>query len=105
MAELDRRRHTLLSVRAHPLRAAGIAAAVAALAAGATALVVQRRSKPRRLARRSRQLRDAFGRILDHPERVASDAKNPLFLIAAAVAPVLVKKIADAALRRSRSTT
>lgn len=103
VAELDRRRHDLLSFTGHPLRIAAIALAAAALAAGATAVIVRARARPRRLRKRSRQMREAFGRIVRHPERVASDAKSPLARIAVAVAPILVKKIADAALRRRRS--
>lgn len=88
VAELDRRRHELLSLRAPPLRAAGIALAAAA-AGGAAAVLLRSRSRPQRVRKRARGLGKAFERILEHPERVASDAKSPFSRIAIAVVPIL----------------
>lgn len=99
VAELDRRRHALLSPRANPGITA-IVAGVAILAAGAAVAIVRARKRRRRFAKRSRQLRDAVGRMVRHPKLVASDAKSPLSRIAVAVVPILVKKIADRAFRR-----
>ena len=98
--ELDRRRHRLLAVRRHPAAAAGVAAGVAALVVGGIVLVRRRASTRRHAARKSRNFREAWSRMLEHPERVASDGKSPWSRIAVAVAPILIKKIADAALKR-----
>ena len=97
--ELDRRRHRLLSVRAHPVAAIGIAAGAALLVGGA-ALLVARRRPPRRARRRVSNLADAFVRMTQHPERVASDGKSPWSRILVTVAPIVVKAVADATLRR-----
>jgi hypothetical protein len=98
--ELDRRRHRLLAVRQHPAAAAGVALGAAALVAGAVILVRRRAALRSRPKRKSQNLWEALGRMADHPERVASDGKSPWSRIAVAVAPILVKKIADAALQR-----
>jgi hypothetical protein len=100
VAELDRRRHALLSPRANPLGITAIAAGVAIVAAGAAVAIVRARKRRRRFAKRSRQLRYAVGRMVRHPERVASDAKSPLSRIAVVVVPILVKRIADRVFRR-----
>ena len=102
VAELDRRRHHLLSVREHPLRIAGVAGAAAILAAGATFLLIRRRGRATALRKRARNFSEAFSRMIAHPERVASDAKSPLWRIAVLVVPILVKKIADRTFRRKR---
>jgi hypothetical protein len=98
--ELDRRRHRLLAVREHPVAAAGAALGAVALIAGAVVLVRRRASTRRRAQRKSQNVWQAFQRMAEHPERVASDGKSPWSRIAVAVAPILVKKIADAALRQ-----
>ena len=98
--ELDRRRHRLLAVREHPAAAAGVALGAAALVAGAVILARRRAAARSRTRRKSQNLWAALGRMADHPERVASDGKSPWSRIAVAVAPIVVKKIADAALRR-----
>ena len=102
VAELDRRRHHLFSLGHHPLRVAAIAAGAAAFASGVTFAIYRRRKRRRAISRRARRLGQAFGRMAAHPERVASDAKSPVTRIALVIAPILVKKIFDAALRRSR---
>jgi hypothetical protein len=98
--ELDRRRHRLLAVREHPVAAAGAALGAAALIAGTVVLIRRRASARRRTQRKSQNIWEAFHRMAQHPERVASDGKSPWSRIAVAVAPILVKKIADAALHR-----
>ena len=104
VAELDRRRHHLFSFefQHHPLRVAVIAAGAAAFASGLTFAIYRRRRRERALSHRARKFSKAFGRMTAHPERVASDAKSPWMRIAMVIAPVLVKKIADRVLRRSR---
>jgi hypothetical protein len=102
VAELDRRRHHLFSLEHHPLRIAAIAAGAVAFASGFTFAVYRRRRRQRSLSRHARKLSKAFGRMAAHPERAASDAKSPLTRIAVVIAPVLVKKIADAVLSRRR---
>ena len=102
VAELDRRRHDLLSLRDHPLRTAAIAAGAATVAAAVTIVLLRGRTRGRDMRKRARRLSEAFSRMVAHPERVASDAKSPISRIAVAVVPILVKKIADRALRGSR---
>ena len=102
VAELDRRRHHLLSVREHPLGIAAVAGAAALLAAGATFLLIRRRARMTGMRKRARGLSDAFTRMVAHPERVAPNAKSPYSRIAVAVVPILVKKIADGIVRRKR---
>jgi hypothetical protein len=102
VGELDRRRHRLMAVRQHPVRAAGFAIGAAAVIAGAAMLVRRRSRRTDRARRRSKMLHDAVGRVLAHPERVASDAKSPWSRILVAVAPVAVKLLADAVRRRRR---
>jgi hypothetical protein len=100
--ELDRRRHRLLSVRRHPLPAIGIAAGAAAALAGVVFLIRRRSTRVGRSRRKARSLRDALRRVAAHPERVASEGKSPWSRILVAAAPVLVKVLADALLRRRR---
>jgi hypothetical protein len=100
--ELDRRRHRLLSVRRHSLPAIGIAAGAAAAFGGAVFLIRRRSTRVGRSRRKARSLRDALRRVAAHPERVASEGKSPWSRILVAAAPVLVKVLADALLRRRR---
>ena len=101
--ELDRRRHRLLAVREHPWAAVGVGLGVVALAAGTVVLLRRRATTRRRVQSRTQGLRQALGRMLDHPERVASDGKSPWSRVLVAVAPIVVKKIADAALKRRKT--
>jgi len=98
--ELDRRRHRLLAVREHPVAVAGAALGAVAAVAGAVLLIRRRSSKRRRAATRSQDLKDALNRMFAHPERVASDGKSPWSRVLVAVAPIVAKKVADAAFRR-----
>ena len=98
--ELDRRRHRLLAVREHPVAVAGAALGAVAAIAGAVILIRRRSSTRRRAATRSQDLKDALNRMFAHPERVASDGKSPWSRVLVAVAPIVAKKIADAAFRR-----
>jgi hypothetical protein len=98
--ELDRRRHRLLAVREHPVAVAGAALGAAAAVAGTVILIRRRSSTRRRAVKRSQDLKEALNRMFAHPERVASDGKSPWSRVLVAVAPIVAKKIADAAFRR-----
>jgi len=100
--ELDRRRHRLLSLRRHPLPAGAAALGAAALVAVGVGLYRRRSGRIHRSRRKARDLREAFLRMSAHPERVASDSKSPWSRVLVAIAPVVVKMLADAALRRRR---
>ncbi len=103
-AELDHRRHEALSVRAHPIAAAAIGAGAAAAAAGLFLLFRRRREAPRRARVRTRKVWQALGRVVSHPERVASDGKSPISRVIVATLPILVKTIAGRAFpKRGRS--
>lgn len=75
VAELNRRRHELtdvgLQVRRHALGVAATVLAVGAVAAGSIALGVWRARRRNTLTARGGRLREAFGRMIDRPERVA----------------------------------
>lgn len=77
VGELDRRRHDLLDVRGqlrrHPGPIVLAAAALLALAAGGIALAVTRRRHKQQLAARFERLREALGRMVAQPKRVATD--------------------------------
>jgi hypothetical protein len=94
-AELDHRRHEVLSVRAHPVAAAAVGAGIAAAAAGFVFLLRRRRETPRRMRVRTRKVWRALGRVVAHPERVASDAKSPISRVLVAAAPIVIKTIAS----------
>jgi hypothetical protein len=98
--ELDRRRHRLLSVRRHPAAAIGVVAGAVLLAGGAAVLIARRRRPSHRARRQTSNLREALARMARHPERVASDGKSPWSRVLVAVAPIVMKAVADAALRR-----
>lgn len=75
VAELNRRRHELtdvgLQLRRHALGVAAAVLAVGAVAAGSIALGVWRARRRNTLTARGGRLREAFGRMIDRPERVA----------------------------------
>ena len=100
--ELDRRRHRLLSVRQHPAPAIGAAVAAAALLAGTIVVIRRRRRRLARSRRKFDSVQEALRRVVAHPDRVASDGKSPWSRVLVAVAPVAVKFLADAALKRRR---
>jgi hypothetical protein len=91
-------RHEILSVRAHPVRTGALGAAVAGLLAGGVLLVLRRRARRRKAQVKGRRFRLAAARVFEHPERLASDAKSPISRVLIAVAPILIKMIADRAL-------
>ena len=75
VAELNRRRHDLtdvgLQLRRHALGVAATVLAVGAVAAGSIALGVWRARRRNTLTARGGRLREAFGRMIERPERVA----------------------------------
>src|SRR4051812_36361932 len=100
--ELDRRRHRWLSVKEHPAALVGAGVGAVALIVGVVFLVRRRASTRRRTMRRSQNLREALNRMMEHPDRVASDGKSPWSRVLVAVAPIVVKKLANAALSGRR---
>ena len=100
--ELDRRRHRLLSVGRHPLPAVGLAAGAAIIFVGGVWLLRRRRTRVTRSRRKARRLADALRRAAAHPERVAAEGKSPWSRALVAATPVIVRFLADAALRRRR---
>jgi hypothetical protein len=97
--ELDRRRHRLLSVRDHPAAATAVGLAILGIVGGVVYLARRRAQARSRSWRRARHFRDAVSRMSRHPERVASDAKSPWSRVLVAIAPIVVKKLVDAAVR------
>ena len=85
-----------------PLPVLGLALAAAGVAFGVAALVRRRARRIPRSRRKAKDLRAALGRMVTHPERVASEGKSPWSRILVAVAPIAAKVLADALLRRRR---
>lgn len=100
VGELDRRRRALFDVRAqvrrHPLTASLAGVAVVAIVGGSVALLVHDARRKQRASYRAKQLRIAFGRMVDHPERVARGDAPPgekiLAAVGTAIATLLVKQ-------------
>jgi hypothetical protein len=88
VGELDRRRHDLLDVRGqlrrHPVPITLLAVALLALAAGGIALAVNRRHRKQQLGARLERLREALGRMVAQPNRVATDPGVGRKIVAAA---------------------
>jgi hypothetical protein len=88
VGELGRRRHDLLDVRGqvrrHPVSLTLVAVALLALAAGGVALAVTRRRRRQALPARLERLREALGRMVDQPKRVATDPGVGRKIVAAA---------------------
>ena len=97
VGESNRRGHELtdvgLQVRRHALGVTATVLAVGAIVAGAIALKVWRARRRNTLMARSGRLGEAFGRMIDRPERVAAEPTTTQRLIgsagsAAAAAPI-----------------
>ena len=77
VTELYRRGHELtdvgLQIRRHALAVAATFLAVGAIAAGSIALGVRRARRRNTLTARSGRLREAVGRAIDRPDRVAAE--------------------------------
>jgi hypothetical protein len=109
ISELDRRRHEALDVRLqlrrHPLAAAVAVSAAALVLGGLVAVAVRRRRRRRSPLHRAREVRGALGRLLDHPDRVAAEARVTDRILAAAgvvVATALTRRLVDRALPSPR---
>ena len=87
-AELHRRWQELtdvrLQMRRHSLRFAGSAFAVGAVVAGTFALGQWRTRRRDNLVARGERLRDAVGRIIERPERVAAEPTTTQRIIGSA---------------------
>jgi hypothetical protein len=104
VAELDRRRHEMfdlrLQVRRHALGAAITLASVAGAATGVVWLGIWQARRRRRARWRAAQLRDAVGRMVDHPERVAAE-RPPLGRIATAAISTALATLLNRVLGRA----
>jgi len=103
VAELDRRRHEAFDVRLqlqrHPVAAAIAVAAAALVVGGALAVLVRGRRERRRPSVRAREARRALARLLDHPDRVATEPSVTARIATATLsiaATTLVKRLIDA---------
>ena len=102
VSELDHRRHEVFAlrrqIRRHPLYLAIAGVAVLGLVGAAVALAVDRRHRQRSALARMHRLRGAFGRMADHPERVARETPDVARKVAgaagAAIASALARKLA-----------
>lgn len=108
VGELDRRRRDLFDlrsqVRRHPVAASMAGLAVAAVLGGSVALLVHNTRRKHRASYRAKQLRIAFGRMMDHPERVARGEPPPGEKILAAVGTALATLLVKQALARAVPT-
>jgi hypothetical protein len=102
-AELNRRGHELtdvgLQVRRHALGFTATVLALGAVAAGSIALGVWRARRRNTLAARGGRLREAVGRMIDRPERVAVEPTVMQRIIASAgsaAAALLIKAALEA---------
>ncbi len=102
VGELDRRRHEAfdlrLQARRHPVVVAALAASAALVVGGIIAVAVGARRHRRRPTVRARETRRALARLLDHPERVASEPSSTnkiLTAVATLVATTVAKRIID----------
>jgi hypothetical protein len=102
VAELSRRGRDLLDVRLHVRRhALGVAAtvlAVGAVAAGSIALAMWRGRRRDTLTARGGRLREAIGRMMERPERVAVEPTATQRVIGAAgsaAAAFLIKAVLE----------
>jgi hypothetical protein len=103
LAEADRRRHAAVAavnvrrqLSIHPGVALGFVGALMALAVGLPWLGVRRARKRRTLAYRAAALRQALGRMMKRPDRVAESPphlpKKVLTAVAVSVATTFAKK-------------
>jgi hypothetical protein len=97
VAEIDRRRHELTDVRLQLRKHAWLVVTVAlgaAAAIGATVFFKVRGHRKRRTLRgRLGRLREALGRMIDAPDRVAKRAPNLLKKVATAAAAAAASKV------------
>jgi hypothetical protein len=110
VTELDRRRHEALDlrlqVRRHPVLVATVVTVTALLVGGAVALVVREARERKRPARRAREIRDALGRLVDHPREIASQpsiGNKIATAVGVALATTLAKRLLDRSVPPARS--
>jgi hypothetical protein len=110
VAELDRRRHELtdvrLQIRRHARGVTLTVLAMSAAAAGSVAYGMWRARRRNTLIARGSRLRDALGRMLDRPERVAAEptiTQRILSSAGSAAAAFLVKAALNRVSRPRRS--
>jgi len=105
VGELDRRRRDLFDVRGqvrrHPVAASLAGLAVAAVLGGSVALLIHNARRKQRTSYRTKQLRVAFGRMMEHPERVARGEAPPAEKILAAVGTAIATLLVKQALARA----
>ena len=106
LTQLKQRGHELtdvgLQVRRHALGVTASVLAVGAIVAGSIALRVWRARRRNTLKARSGRLREAFGRMIDRPERVAVEPTATQRIIGSAgsaAAAVLIKAAMDRLIR------
>jgi hypothetical protein len=102
VSELDRRRHEALDfrlqVKRHPVLVATVTTVAALLVGGAIALIVRETRERRKPTRRAREIRDALGRLVDHPREIASQpsiGNKIATAVGVAVATALAKRLLD----------
>lgn len=106
--ELDRRRREAmdlrLQLRRHPVAAAVAGGVVVVAVGGAVALLVRGARRRQRASYKARQLRIAFGRVMQHPERLGRGEPPPsekiLAALGSAAATLLVRRALERAVSR-----
>ena len=103
--ELDRRRHDAFDVRRqlqrHALPVIGGVVALAATVAALTVWALRRRMARHRLMPRMHRLRQAVGRMVDKPDRVARENPNVVRKIAAAAGTTAATMLAKKLMKRA----
>lgn len=103
LGELSRRAHELtdprLQIRRHALGFTATVLAVGAVGAGSIALGLWRARRRNTLMARGTRLREAFGRMIDRPERVAVEPTATRRILASA-GSALAALVIKAALQR-----
>jgi hypothetical protein len=103
LAELDRRRHQLTDMRRqlrqHPVAIIGTLTATLGLIAAVTYRGLSTRAERRTFSGRAGRLRQALGRAIEHPERVArsepSAGKKILVAAATSAVSVIARRLAQ----------
>ncbi len=111
VAELDRRRHELtdfkLQARRHVVGMTLTGAGLLASAAGFVWLSVWRSRRPSHATARMGRLRAAVSRMVDRPDRVATEPSIPARILTAAAnaaAATAIKKVLERSLQRVMSS-
>jgi hypothetical protein len=105
VAELERRRHELtdvrLQLRKHAPLLVTVALGAAAAIGAAVFFNVRSRRKRRTLRGRLGRLREAFGRMIESPDRVAKRAPNLVKKVATAAASAAAAKVVKSVAERA----